>query len=403
MTQEFNHFSSVTYKKILYVKGGYAVEEGDRLVKQRGKVLKGGPDQFFLAVLSIIPKDAFIRVVTFGREGRSKKIDRIELIEYSIRKVTQSKFLKSLYYGSVLLKFIISSLIYRPKVILCGMDGPIGIAALISAKLSGIKFIFSAHNDLHGPQVSNLYKILNKYLVTLSDQIIVHGEFLADQVLSYGVSKNKFFSYASSPDEAELDLINDLKNQQVKRGDGQTKKKTILFVGRMEEDKGIFDLLDAFCLAKLDNTELLYIGDGSLLTNIRELVLKKNIQNVQFLGQISHVEVYEKLSSATVLIAPTRSKFPEGRCMSVEEALITGIPVIAPNYGAFPYLVSHQVNGLLYQSDSVEELSKAIVKVIKNPDLLMLFKEGALNSGKSLLESRTFRDALLDTFIVEET
>ena len=46
--------------------------------------------------------------------------------------------------------------------------------------------------------------------------------------------------------------------------------------------------------------------------------------------------------------------------MSVMEGLVMGLPVIAPNFGPFPYLVKDRVNGLLYVPDSVEQLGRTI-------------------------------------------
>jgi hypothetical protein len=82
MSVKRNNKQSVLSEKILYIKGGNAVEEGERLVPQRGRLRKGGPDQLLLAVLSRIHTDDFLRLVTFGREKNEKKIGNIELLEY---------------------------------------------------------------------------------------------------------------------------------------------------------------------------------------------------------------------------------------------------------------------------------------------------------------------------------
>ena len=393
-----NKFRSNEKEKILYIKGGNAIEEGTRLVPLNGTILKGGPDQFFLAVLSLMRKDDSLRLVTFGKENKSKTVGNVELVEYALRKNTQSKLTKSYYFATEIIRFIVSSWIYNSKVILCGLDGPTGLAALLCAKLCGARFIFSVHNALNLPQVSNLYRKSNKLLVRYSDRIIVHGEFLADQVLSYGVDKSKLAEYASTIDDDELRLINDLKKQDFSN---QINKKIILFVGRLEEDKGVYDLLQAFNLAKLDSVELVYIGDGGALEDIKNKVSQSNILNVRFLGHIPYSQVYQHLCSASVLVTPTQTRFPEGRCKSIVEAFIAGVPVIAPDYGPFPYLVKNKVNGLMYEPDSVVGLSQAIVNIIKTPDLLCTLKVGAAKSGQSLLNSSSYSDALLNALAIE--
>jgi glycosyltransferase involved in cell wall biosynthesis len=386
-----NNQQTILNEKILYIKGGNAVEEGERLIPQRGKLRKGGPDQFVLAVLSLMHKNASLRLVTFGKEKKEKKIGNIELIEFDSQKTAQSIFSKIYYRLILILRFAISSIFFRPDVVLCGLDGIKGLIALICAKVSRSKFIFSAHTNLNLDQFSQLHILSNKFLVCFSDCVLVHGEFLADQALEYGINRTKLFCYASTIDDDELTLINIQKKHLIEK---PAIIKTILFTGRMEENKGIYDLLEAFCLAKLENTELIYIGSGDGLIHIQSYVEHKKIRSVRFLGQIPYIEIYPYLCAATVLIAPTQSVFPEGRCKSVVEAFFAGIPVITPDYGCFPYLVEHGVNGLVYPADSVRELTDAIVNLMQNPELILQLREGAVNTGKKLFKSRSFKDTL---------
>jgi len=66
------------------------------------------------------------------------------------------------------------------------------------------------------------------------------------------------------------------------------------------------------------------------------------------------------------------------------EALVMGVPVIAPDWGPFPYLVRNEQNGLLFMGDSVDELTRAIVRVLDDGELYVKLRQGADASGKEL-------------------
>jgi glycosyltransferase involved in cell wall biosynthesis len=67
------------------------------------------------------------------------------------------------------------------------------------------------------------------------------------------------------------------------------------------------------------------------------------------------------------------------------ESFYVGTPVIAPNYGPFPYLVEHEINGLLYETDNINALSAAIQRILSDQELLKRLRIGAKESGHKLI------------------
>ena len=81
--------------------------------------------------------------------------------------------------------------------------------------------------------------------------------------------------------------------------------------------------------------------------------------------------------------------------MSVMEGLVMGLPVIAPEFGPFPYLVKDKINGLLYEPDSVEQLSLAINLLLDDYELYKKLSAGARSSGEQLKTAPTgFAEAI---------
>jgi glycosyltransferase involved in cell wall biosynthesis len=86
------------------------------------------------------------------------------------------------------------------------------------------------------------------------------------------------------------------------------------------------------------------------------------------------------------------------------EGLIKGIPVIAPDFGPFPYLVKNGVNGLLYQVDSVEDLGAKIANGLDDVELYERLRAGAEKTGRELRNARVnFYDAIKSAFEYSES
>ncbi len=106
----------------------------------------------------------------------------------------------------------------------------------------------------------------------------------------------------------------------------------LLFVGRLEQSKGIDVLIDA-----IGDHPLVVAGDGPLRAGLEA----RAASNVSILGQQSRVEIDELMRRGRALIVP--STWYEGFPMVVLEALAAGTPVIASDLGALAEVVPDTV------------------------------------------------------------
>jgi len=127
----------------------------------------------------------------------------------------------------------------------------------------------------------------------------------------------------------------------------------ILFVGRLEKLKGLEYLLAA--MQECPEETLLIVGDGPEMGHLARLA--QGMQNVTFVGQVSHAEVVQYMQKARVLVLPSLS---EGLPNVVLEAMAHGLPVIASRVGGIPDLLTDGVTGFLVTPGSVPELVRAI-------------------------------------------
>jgi len=138
-----------------------------------------------------------------------------------------------------------------------------------------------------------------------------------------------------------------------------TGKLNLLFVGRLDKQKGFDILLQAFAKANLDNAVLHVIGASFLDEDEHSGSLPPN---VELHGWKSRDELLTYYSQADALVVPSRW---EGFGLVAAEALRAGCPVLAADVGGLPELVIDGETGFLFPPGSVEALSNLLRKIDK--------------------------------------
>ncbi|WP_310422607.1 glycosyltransferase family 4 protein [Chamaesiphon sp. VAR_48_metabat_135_sub] len=148
-----------------------------------------------------------------------------------------------------------------------------------------------------------------------------------------------------------------------------TQKVILLFLGRIGERKGSFDLIYAFAaipVAQKQNVELIIAGDGEG-QRARDIVEKLNLsQYIKILDWVNELQRNELLEKANIFILPS---YNEGLPMALLEAMSWGLPVITTPVGGIPELVISDKNGLLVNPGEIQQLTKAMQSLIENETL----------------------------------
>ncbi len=157
-----------------------------------------------------------------------------------------------------------------------------------------------------------------------------------------------------------------------------------VFVGRLDEEKGIDFLLDVF--AKYTGVSpLLIVGDGpdrkKLLKKAHMLHLLES-GKVVFVGRKSAEERDRILLASKALLVP--SLWYENQPYVIMEALSLGTPVTVSDTGALPDMIDQGENGFSFRNGSVESLVSFLVTIDrKTPDEWKNIKENALRCART--------------------
>jgi glycosyltransferase involved in cell wall biosynthesis len=150
----------------------------------------------------------------------------------------------------------------------------------------------------------------------------------------------------------------------------KTTKDIVLFTGRILAVKGLRYLIEAVPRILKEHSEafFLFIGPGDFSSYQRRLKdLGVSEDNFAFLGFLKdRSELVEYLRSSSVYVAPT---LYENLPYRILEAMACGAPVVASNIAAIPEALRNDINGLLVEPGSVDDLVDAVCLLLTDSAL----------------------------------
>jgi glycosyltransferase involved in cell wall biosynthesis len=148
----------------------------------------------------------------------------------------------------------------------------------------------------------------------------------------------------------------------------QRSASDLLFLGRLTDAKGLFDLFAALATIRrrFPAVRLRCGGDGDI-PNVKERAGALGITDcVDVLGWISGSEKQRWLSEAAVYVLPS---YAEGLPMGVLEAMAAGMPVVSTPVGGIPDAIEDGVEGFLVEPGNVDGLAERIMQLLGNEEL----------------------------------
>lgn len=161
--------------------------------------------------------------------------------------------------------------------------------------------------------------------------------------------------------------------------------KRVLYMGRLEEEKGADDLPEICYQVALNIPDVKFVlcGEGPLKSWIESEFAKRGLgKNLSCLGWIDGKDKLRILKSSALFLLPSHF---EGMPMSILEAMGLGLPVVATDVGGIPQIVQSGSNGVLCAPGDTEAMASAIVKVLGDSGLYAAMSA----KSKSIAESHS--------------
>lgn len=154
------------------------------------------------------------------------------------------------------------------------------------------------------------------------------------------------------------------------------KRGTVLFLGRLGERKGCYDLLGAAAKVVTLHPELqLLLGGDGELKQVRSRAGELGVGNkVELLGWVKGADKELHLFNAMIYALPS---YNEGLPMSLLEAMAAGLPILSTPIGGIPEAITDGVEGFLIEPGDIDGLADRLSRLLDDPDLAQRMGEAA--------------------------
>lgn len=264
----------------------------------------------------------------------------------------------------------------QPDQIIISTPGPVGIAAMLCAKLMDLPIKAIYHTDFaeqimrmsNEPTLAHWTDQLVNIFYQQSDLVFVPSNTYIDKLKIAGLEKDKLHIF---PRGLDLDLYSPKTLQY-----SMTRRKqlygdfTLLFAGRISEDKNLSLLKQIITKLNRQHPEvfnLVIAGDGPDLTKFK--METATLSNVHFTGRLAPEELINWYCSADLFVFPSHT---DTFGMVILEAQACGVPCLVTNSGGPKEIIKAEETGEILYSDEPNEWATQIKRYrnfkIKEPN-----------------------------------
>ena len=171
----------------------------------------------------------------------------------------------------------------------------------------------------------------------------------------------------------------------------------VVFVGRLQEEKGLHVLIEAWRLWGDAAPQLDIVGDGVERASLERLVIASGLQGkVTFRGQLPFAETQAIIAASRLLVLP--SLCFEGFPMVIREAFALGVPVACSRLGSMPCLVEQDKTGALFEPGNPNDLMRSVQALWRDQAKLEAMSGRARNEFAVKYDAKSNEKILLDIY-----
>lgn len=247
-----------------------------------------------------------------------------------------------------------------------GHDYKSNALGLLLRRFWPMRLVTTVHGWVKHTRRTPLYYRIDRFCLPRYERVICVSQDLHEECLALGVPSERCLLIENGIDLAEYARTRS--RQEARRSLGIPAERFIVgAVGRLSDEKG-FDLLiravDRLARVGLD-VELLIAGEGDEEPRLRTLAAELGCgERVRLLGYRADVkELYQAFDVFAL------SSLREGLPNVLLEAMALEVPVVATRIAGVPRLIDDQHNGLLIPPGSLDELTLALERLLRDAEL----------------------------------
>jgi glycosyltransferase involved in cell wall biosynthesis len=224
-------------------------------------------------------------------------------------------------------------------------------------------------------------EFMKQRFLRLCQGFVVPGKSSLNYLTKLGIADETIFTAPNAVDTALFSALAEKTrcSQSEVRARHALPLRYFLYVGRLVEAKGVFELLQAYALLNEDvrcKVGLVFAGDGPDRTKLMDKASRIAPGTIQFPGFIHREQLPEFYALADALIFPTHS---DTWGLVVNEAMACGLPVIVSDVaGCAEDLVQNDWNGFVVPPSETGRLTAVMARVAEDSALRMQMAEKSM-------------------------
>jgi glycosyltransferase involved in cell wall biosynthesis len=265
------------------------------------------------------------------------------------------------------------------------------VPAFLTRRLYGIPFVVTYGYHYHEfarlagapPWKVSAYWLISHLALKTADAVIVTTPMLRDYVAGI-IPARRVWYVPNSVDTAAF-------APRAGRGRRPGHPLTVVFVGRLEHQKNLPCLLEAVAMlgGRGVPSRVRLAGDGRQRRELARLASRLGVA-VEFLGILPHPQLPALLNGADAFVMPS---FSEGHPKALIEAMSCGLPCVASDCAGNRSLITHEVNGLLFDPRRPADLADQLGRIFRDRELVKCLGHNARRSvAEQLAVDRVLRD-----------
>ncbi len=262
---------------------------------------------------------------------------------------------------------------FDPDIIHAHLFFGAGIEALLAAKILGKPLLGTSHTPIteftgNGPLAGFLRKLGPAYTAWYYNRcrfVSAPSRSIIDEMRANGFRVSS--RVISNPIPTELYNDHCPEDRHVLKKKFGLSARTVVYTGRLAPEKHIDVIIRAIALARtrLPDITLALTGHGSAARDLKKLAAELKIAgSVKFLGYIETAEMARLYHAAEIFAVASTA---ETQCMSMINAMASGLPVIGVRARALPEYINEN-NGLIVPPHDHAAMAEKIMILFDHPE-----------------------------------
>lgn len=285
---------------------------------------------------------------------------------------------------------------YRPSVINVQSRDD-WIAATKAGIKQGVRVLWTDHMDFRSWVMWNIKTPFKNPI----GKWILKWARRADQIIMISDFERKWFEKQVAPEKFPnlITVKNGVRDAAAEFRDIKTGKESFCYIGRIEEYKGVKELIRAFLLVsqKHPKARLNIYGEGPELENCQKLA--QSVEAVRFHGFTD--QPLKAMAENEIFVLPS---YREGLSLALLDAAMLGKEIIASSVDGNPEVVVNEETGLLVPAKNVKLLAAAMEKMLNEPETAKKYAKNARKLyEKSYNFEKIFEEQMLKLYKPKES